>query len=134
MKPLRKSHQEQLLAALLFTLLVSASVVIPLHSGVKATAPAPSRGVIVLPSLTGQAPLSAHQGDDVTLGGARVKVMAVDVAAGTLVASSSRTDEELAGVLNAGGVAAEVNYIRQILPVTPTAELFARSPESYEPT
>jgi hypothetical protein len=133
MKPLGKSRQGSSVAALLVTLFVSAIVVVSLQSGVKATAHAPSRGVIVLPPDTVPSPLGAHQGSDVTLAGERVKVMAVDAAAGTLVASSSLTDEELAGVLNTAGVAAEVNYLRQILPVTPTVELFAQPPTSHEP-
>jgi hypothetical protein len=84
-----------------------------------------SRGVIILPGPHLASLAGLHAGDTPNLAGQRVKVRQTDPQVGLLVSSATMQDAELAQTLVSAGLAAEVNYPRHILPVTPTAELFS---------
>jgi len=91
-----------------------------------------SRGVIVLPGAPTAGLSSLHSGDTAMLAGERVKVESADPDAGVLVKSTGLADADLAQYLADAGIAAEVNHLRHILPITPTAELF-RTPQATRP-
>ena len=91
-----------------------------------------TRGVIVLPGAQTAALGPVKRGDRPALAGQRVSVEQADPALGLLVSSQALGDAELASTLASAGLAAEVNQIRAILPVTPTAELFNR-PQDMAP-
>jgi hypothetical protein len=93
---------------------------------------APSRGVIVLPNMKAPALAQLQPGDTPVLGGARVKVVQTDPEVGLLVLSAALGDADLAQTLVGAGIDAEVNHVRHILPVTPTAELFS-TPQATRP-
>jgi hypothetical protein len=108
---------------LVFTLLIAgAPAAIQARQATTHAQSAGSRGVIILPGAGVQANLS--KGDTATLAGQRVSVKQTDPEVGLLVSSATLPDDALAQKFVAAGVAAEVNYPRSILPVTPTAELF----------
>jgi hypothetical protein len=93
---------------------------------------AASRGVIVLPNAKAPALAQLRPGDTPALAGQRVKVEKTDPEVGLLVSSAALGDAELARALSDAGIAAEVNYPRHVLPMTPTAELFS-TPQATRP-
>src|SRR5262245_57146276 len=82
-----------------------------------------SRGVIILPRTAGVAVAQLHAGDMPMLAGTPVHVEQTDPQAGLLVSSDSLGDAALAHALVAAGIDAEVNHLRYLLPITPTAAL-----------
>src|SRR5689334_1362366 len=91
-----------------------------------------SRGVIVRPGGQAAGLAALKKGDTPLLGGQRVTVKQADAEVGLLVSSAGLGDADLAHALAGAGFDAEVNHLRHILPVTPTAELF-RAPLSARP-
>lgn len=85
---------------------------------------ATTRGVIVQPGAASANLARLRRGDRPTLGGQPVRVEQAHDALGVLVSSAALGDAELAQALTGAGYLAEPNRIRQIQPVTPTAELF----------